>query len=440
MSCPTRHRAPPRSPALEDRPGVVRARPGLRVELDRARLQLGEVEALDGAVVERDVRRLGARRTARPRSRGSGSSRARGRSSARAPGGWRRGGRRGACTSRGRSRGRAAGGRGRCRARARGRAAPARPAPRSRAAPGRRGRSRGGRRRRRASSLGIDRVREDGDVRARAGEPAQDRALAAVVDDGDAAACPRRSRRTAPASTPGRRAQRLPSSVSRGTASSASASAHVARDRDRAHGAALAQAEHERAGVDAGQRDDPMLLQPVRPLRPARLAHQHRLRVRAGRLGPAGGDAVVADHRRREADELLGEARVGDGLLVAGHRGREDGLAEGDARGADGLAAEDRPVLEREEGAHPWTTRPSATVFSDGAAQLPAEQPGVGGAGAEAALLDRPLLSRGRAGRGWRGRRPRSCGSGRPSARAGPADMRSSSVSSGTSPVSTRWV
>ena len=99
--------------------------------------------------------------------------------------------------------------------------------------------------------------------------------------------------------------------------------------------------------------DDPAFREPVRPLRPARLAHQHGVRVRAGRLGPAGRDAVVADHRRREADELLGEAGVGDGLLVAGHRGREHGLAEGDAGRADRLAAEDRAVLEGDEGAHP---------------------------------------------------------------------------------------
>src|ERR671922_2848067 len=39
-------------------PGVVRARAGLGVELHRARAQLWEVEPLDGAVVERDVRRL----------------------------------------------------------------------------------------------------------------------------------------------------------------------------------------------------------------------------------------------------------------------------------------------------------------------------------------------------------------------------------------------
>src|SRR5438105_15925974 len=46
-------------PAFEERPGVVRPWAGLRVELRRARAQVREVEALDGVVVERDVRRLG---------------------------------------------------------------------------------------------------------------------------------------------------------------------------------------------------------------------------------------------------------------------------------------------------------------------------------------------------------------------------------------------
>src|SRR3954465_13143820 len=47
-------------PALEERPGVVRPRPRLRVELHGARARLRHREALDGAVVERDVSRLAA--------------------------------------------------------------------------------------------------------------------------------------------------------------------------------------------------------------------------------------------------------------------------------------------------------------------------------------------------------------------------------------------
>src|SRR5690348_10156122 len=106
--------------------------------------------------------------------------------------------------------------------------------------------------------------------------------------------------------------------------------------------------EDEAARVDAGERDDAALTEPVRPLRPASLAHQHRARVRAHRLAPLLGDPVVADHRGREADELVLEARVGDRLLVARHAGREDGLAERVALRADRLAGPDRAVSERE--------------------------------------------------------------------------------------------
>ena len=80
-------------PFADDRPRVVRARPGLRVELHRARAELRVGEPLDGAVVERLVRRRPPVAGARPRSRGSGSSRAPGRSRARPRGGSRRGGR-----------------------------------------------------------------------------------------------------------------------------------------------------------------------------------------------------------------------------------------------------------------------------------------------------------------------------------------------------------
>ena len=75
-------------------------------------------------------------------------------------------------------------------------------------------------------------------------------------------------------------------------------------------------------------------------------------RVRLARLRPLVGDAVVADHRRREADELLREARIGHGFLVARHAGREDRLAAREALGADRVAAEDRAVLQREKALH----------------------------------------------------------------------------------------
>src|ERR1700751_2683868 len=46
-------------PRLEQRPRVVRPGPGLRMELKRAGAEVREVEALDRAVVEGDVRHLG---------------------------------------------------------------------------------------------------------------------------------------------------------------------------------------------------------------------------------------------------------------------------------------------------------------------------------------------------------------------------------------------
>ena len=125
----------------------------------------------------------------------------------------------------------------------------------------------------------------------------------------------------------------------------------------------VAQLEDERARVDPAERDDAALVEPIRPRRPASLTHQDRARVGLGRLGAALGDAVVADHRCREADELLREARVGDDLLVAGHRSREDGLPHRKALGRNRVAAEDRSVLEREEAAHAeYASLPAAIV------------------------------------------------------------------------------
>ena len=121
--------------------------------------------------------------------------------------------------------------------------------------------------------------------------------------------------------------------------------------------------EDERAGVDPAQRDDAAVVQPVRPGRPARLAHDDGPGVGVPGLRVLRRDAVVPDHRGREADDLVGIARVGDDLLVAGHRRREDRLAEGVALRPDGLAAKDRPVLEGEEPAHAsCTSLPAAIV------------------------------------------------------------------------------
>ena len=131
--------------------------------------------------------------------------------------------------------------------------------------------------------------------------------------------------------------------------------------------------------------------EPARPLLAGGLAHEHRPRVRRGRLGARGRDAVVPDHRCREADELLRIARVGDDLLVARHRGREDRLPEGDIVGADRPAVEDRPVFEDEEAAHARVRQLSVgDGLDDLALEGLAEEPGVGRARPEAALFDAP--------------------------------------------------
>src|SRR5262249_135604 len=72
----------------------------------------------------------------------------------------------------------------------------------------------------------------------------------------------------------------------------------------------------------------------------------------------------VADHRRREGQDLPREAGVGEALLVAGHPGREHDLAERDARCRAGLAVELPAVLEQHVARHagaPTSTSRNAT-------------------------------------------------------------------------------
>jgi hypothetical protein len=61
-------------------------------------------------------------------------------------------------------------------------------------------------------------------------------------------------------------------------------------------------------------------------------------------------DAVVADVRIRQGDDLLAVAGVGEDFLVAGHRGVEHHFADGGAGGADRIADKDRAVCERQDG------------------------------------------------------------------------------------------
>ena len=316
---------------------------------------------------------------------------------------------------------RAAGGRGRCRARACGRAAPARSRPRRAAAPGRRGRSRAGRRRsrraRRRRRRAGRRSRRRPRRRGGAGSSASRRSRR-----------PRRGRGRSAAATYGRARrdgldERAPLHVRLRARPRASASAT---------GTSPATATARIAPPSRSRRTSERVSIPVRPTMPRSRSQSVHSGPRASRMSAARacgrsdssarvGDAVVADHRRREADELLGVARVGDGLLVAGHRRREDRLAEGDPLRGDRLAVEDRAVLEQQVAAHAAnTTLPSAIVLRDGAAQALAEQPRVGRARAEAVLGRPSTRRRGRARRGSRRSPTAIRGTGRPNARAGP--------------------
>jgi hypothetical protein len=61
-------------------------------------------------------------------------------------------------------------------------------------------------------------------------------------------------------------------------------------------------------------------------------------------------DAVAADVRVGEGDDLAAVARVGQDFLVAGHRRVEHHFTDCVTVGADGNAAKDRAVCECQEG------------------------------------------------------------------------------------------
>ena len=210
--------------------------------------------------------------------------------------------------------------------------------------------------------VGVDVVRVDGHRGARPGETVQDRALAAVVDDRDVG--PARVREDVRLAGRDLRRERPPGHLRlRPHGAERLVDRRLTGQSDRTHRARLAEVEDERARVDPGQGDDAAVVEPVRPARSSGLAHHDGAGVGGRRLRPDRSDSVVADHGRREADDLIRVARVGDDLLVAGHRGREDRLAERVALGADGLAPEERPVLEEQEPVHdPCTSRPAAIV------------------------------------------------------------------------------
>ena len=130
------------------------------------------------------------------------------------------------------------------------------------------------------------------------------------------------------------------------------------REDPAAHRPEVADVAHQRARVDAGDRRDPAVVQPGQPaalgarrvLAVDRRAHDGRAGVDPVGLHRLRGDAVVADVRVREGDQLTRVAGVAHRLLIARHRGREDDLADGVRVGSAGQAVKARPVLEQHVG------------------------------------------------------------------------------------------
>ena len=134
----------------------------------------------------------------------------------------------------------------------------------------------------------------------------------------------------------------------------------LGREDPAAHRAAVADVADQGAGVDAADRRHAAVAEPVEPaalgggdvLAVLGVAHDDAAGVDAVGLHRRRRDAVVADQRIGEDDDLARVGGVGDRLLVAGHRGVEDDLA-GDRRrrAPQAQPVEPGPVLEQQVGA-----------------------------------------------------------------------------------------
>jgi hypothetical protein len=131
------------------------------------------------------------------------------------------------------------------------------------------------------------------------------------------------------------------------------------------HRAPIADVADERTCVDAADRRDAVVREPVEP--PAGpvgapgggivdgLAHDHCAGVHAARLHRFRAHPVVADHRVGEGDDLAVVRGIRDRLLVAGHCRVEHDLAAGGRLRGHALAVEAGSVLEQDECA--WSRR-----------------------------------------------------------------------------------
>ena len=208
---------------------------------------------------------------------------------------------------------------------------------------------------------GARRARMQLDRGAALAQVADDRELDARVDHRDprplAVALEHRS---APAGVTSLARSRPVIGGSAAISSRACASAIARREHAAAHRSLVADVADERPRVEIGDRRDPAvgratMSQPRfgagRVLAVDRGAHDRGARVDAVGLHRLRRDAVVADLRVGERDQLAGVARIGHRLLVAGHRGREHDLADRVRVGAAGEPVEAGPVLEQDVGA-----------------------------------------------------------------------------------------
>ena len=107
-----------------------------------------------------------------------------------------------------------------------------------------------------------------------------------------------------------------------------------------------------------GEPVEPAALGGGRVLTVLGVAHDHGAGVDGARLHRVLADAVVADQRVGEGDDLAGVGGVGHGLLIAGHAGVEDDLSTHLGRVAAELTLEPSAVLEQDVSArrlHPAT-------------------------------------------------------------------------------------
>ena len=139
-----------------------------------------------------------------------------------------------------------------------------------------------------------------------------------------------------------------------------------------AHRSERAEVPHERAGVEAVDRDRPRLPESLAQPRLSPRVREALGEVARGeardldplRLGVFSRDSGVPDVRGGHDDDLPAVRGIGERLLVPGHRRVEDDLAEGRPRGAEGSALEGAAVLQDEDrGDLRHSVRPTAAAI-----------------------------------------------------------------------------